>query len=967
VLVNRARNALADSAAIRTGTGGYALSDTADCVIDAEVFLLSTAQAAEASGSQALAQLRDALAAWGDPLPEDAYAEWSAPYRDRLWRARQQALEQAARLAVDEGEAEAAVEFSSVAADAEPLREVAVLALVRALAAAGDRAGALARYDAYRHALADELGIDPSTQAQALHQELLHGTAATQPVRPGLHAASTVTELAFVGRERELAAIDAVLPADHGGTVVVYGPSGNGKSRLLQAVAERTPTVSVRAYLPERAEPWSMLRTLVREVLAQDVGQLVALPQRLSSALRTLLPELDAADPPTAPDDPESTRALIQEAVVRLLTPVRHLIAIDDLQWSDPTSVALLESARSRLPGLRLVLAVRPEEIADGDPVADLLRRLPADAELRLHGLAPAAISQLVADAGLVAMLADATDGSPLAVREVIAALAADGLITRTTTRGGWRPVSDQALRRGRELARQGQRHALALRARQLDEAQRDLLVAMCLLARETTTSTLAVATDASDAHVTEGLTRLFRAGLVRLGESGWTTSHDMVNEAVASDLDTAARAHQHARIAAALDSTGADPAELARHWLAAGDRPRAAVAFSRAAHSALDAFADQEAVDAATAGLALAPIETPELLEIRAQALGRLGRIAAARDDLRAALAGRPTGADRARLLGRLAMLASGSEDLVRAAELAEHALLEAGSDQPARAQALEIASVLDMNLARRDRAEQRSAAALQIYQQLGDARGAARVLDARAMATFLDGDVRAGTSALRRAADLFEDSGDLVRVITPRSTSGHAMVFGGDAADGLRAATAALELARTLGNPEGQAYSLWHRAEALSALRRADEAMHDAREALEVATGLGHRGWTATAWRAVGIAAQAAGDLPDALAAFESSLSLSEHLHLFASWAAARAALVLVALGDSDRAAQMLTRVPAEGPPLARYETLLAQIELAAARGATDVPAQAREAISVFDRGGVRQGRDRLATLAG
>jgi tetratricopeptide (TPR) repeat protein len=140
----------------------------------------------------------------------------------------------------------------------------------------------------------------------------------------------------------------------------------------------------------------------------------------------------------------------------------------------------------------------------------------------------------------------------------------------------------------------------------------------------------------------------------------------------------------------------------------------------------------------------------------------------------------------------------------------------------------------------------------------------------------------------------------------------------------------------------------------------------MADAREALAIATRLGHRGWTATAWRAVGIAAQAEGALDEALSAFQNSLAVSEHFDLFASWAAARAALVLVALGKPDRAASLVTRSLSQGPPLGHYEARLAQAEVAAATGEPRTAAIARDALALADRGGAVQGRARLTELA-
>jgi DNA-binding SARP family transcriptional activator len=964
VLVTRARKALGDPLLVHTGPGGYSLSAGPDCIVDADRFVASVEQARRLPTGDALAVLTEALRNWaGDPLAEDAYTDWGRGFRDRLMGVRQSALELAAGLAMETGDAAAAVPYARAAAEAEPLREVAALTLVRALAAAGDRAAALARYDQFRRALADELGLDPSPEATGLHRQLLTGSAPTTPA-PAARARAAFTGLPFVGRGVQLRDLLAAVSASRGCTLLLAGGSGSGKSRLVHEVADRVATIVARAAAPERTEPWSLTRGLLREVLAQDITYRESLPGRLSAALGILLPELDP--PADRVADPESLRALVQEAAIRLLAAADQVLVVDDLQWADPSSVGVIETARARLPDLRLVLAFRPEEIAEGSAAAALLGRVPADVRVNLGGLTRAAIAQLVVDEDLANALAESTDRTPLAIAEVLRALTGEGLVSADSA-GRWRCAEPTAVERAARLGEHGQWKAIGGRADRQQPQARLVLDLLCLLAREAPAGMLAVACGATEADILDRLDGLLRAGLVRLGDLGWATSHDMVSEALAARMNDAQRGRLHGMLAQALEQGGDDPAELARHWREAGEPVRAANAYARAARQALDSFADREAVSLCEEALALGPPPpvAAAVREIRGQARTRLGDIPGARDDLRAALTVQ-RGPDRARLLGRLAMLASGSDDLVRAAELAELALVEAAHDQAARAQALEISAILDMNLGRTERAGERSAEALRIYEQVGDAQGTARVLDAQAMATFLAGDIAHGGAALRRAADLFEDSGDLVRVVTPRSTSGHALVFAGRADDGLVRTTNALDLARTLGHLEGQAYALWHRTEALAALGNAAGAMADAREALAIATRLGHRGWTATSWRAIGIAAQAAGDLEDALRAFENCLAVSEHLDLFASWAAARAALVLVAIGDPDRAAPLVTQALSQGPPLGHYEGRLAQAELAAATGDPCTASIARGALVLADRGGAVQGRARLAELA-
>src|SRR4051795_11988962 len=97
VLITRARKALGEPLLIRTGPGGYSLSDGQRCVVDAERFVAAVERAQRLPPGDALAALAGALGDWGgEPLAEDGYTDWARDFRDRLLRVRQGALEQAA-------------------------------------------------------------------------------------------------------------------------------------------------------------------------------------------------------------------------------------------------------------------------------------------------------------------------------------------------------------------------------------------------------------------------------------------------------------------------------------------------------------------------------------------------------------------------------------------------------------------------------------------------------------------------------------------------------------------------------------------------------------------------------------------------------------------------------------------------------------------------------------------------------
>ena len=194
VLVSRIRGALGDRTLVPAGPGGYVLADDGRCRVDAEAFVAAVQEGRArlaARPAEALGWFRAALDIWrGEPLAEDTYAEWAQADRRLLCQAFLEALEGAATAALsltnaDGDPAAAAADAASWARQAlaaEPLRETSVLLLVRALAAAGDRAGALAAFDDYRDRLASETGLDPTPRAREIRQHILTGQS--PPAQP---------------------------------------------------------------------------------------------------------------------------------------------------------------------------------------------------------------------------------------------------------------------------------------------------------------------------------------------------------------------------------------------------------------------------------------------------------------------------------------------------------------------------------------------------------------------------------------------------------------------------------------------------------------------------------------------------------------------------------------------------------------------------------------------------------------
>ena len=418
--------------------------------------------------------------------------------------------------------------------------------------------------------------------------------------------------------------------------------------------------------------------------------------------------------------------------------------------------------------------------------------------------------------------------------------------------RVGRRDAPDGGRALAAELGREGQRRAVRRRAQRRRRRGGSCSALVALLAREAPARTLAAAAGLDPRTVLDALSELARAGLLRLGEQGWAPAHDLVGETVAPAWTPASAAGCTGCWPRALEAEGADPSEVARHHRDAGDAAAAAATYARAAHRALRRSTPPGRPPRwPTPGSRWTRDRrcAPTLLDARAEARAAHGELAGALADLHAALAD-AAARTASRRLARLAMLTFGAQDPRRAAELAELALVEAGDDDAARAIALETAAILDMNLDHAERARSRAEEALRAVP--APRRRAAGSRGSSTAGRWPPSSTGGSPRAWRCSAGSRSCSRTPATCCgwSPRGRpGGTGWCSPPGRPRGWPRPTAALRLARELDAPEGQAYALWHRSEALSGLGRVDEAEADAREALRIARAAGHRGWTATA----------------------------------------------------------------------------------------------------------------------
>lgn len=127
----------------------------------------------------------------------------------------------------------------------DPLDEAAARTYFVALARGGARSAALAASDGFRRTFADELGAEPEDRTLAVIEKIRtdgHAFVAearsTRPTRQSEAPSLPVPASRFVGRTRELAAIEGKILDDACRLLTIVGPGGVGKTRLaLEAAA----------------------------------------------------------------------------------------------------------------------------------------------------------------------------------------------------------------------------------------------------------------------------------------------------------------------------------------------------------------------------------------------------------------------------------------------------------------------------------------------------------------------------------------------------------------------------------------------------------------------------------------------------------------------------------------------------------------------------------------------------------
>ncbi|MEI2655576.1 MAG: AAA family ATPase [Microthrixaceae bacterium] len=246
------------------------------------------------------------------------------------------------------GDLVTAVEVAEVAFALDPLRESVTRSLMAWHVRAGRRGEALRAYQRLRNVLADELGVDPSPETEAVYLEVLGHRAAEPVERVALPPALRPRDdTPFVGRDDELRGL-LEWSSLRGGArlLVVEGEPGIGKSRLIREAARTW-----------HAEGIDVIHAQFEEHRPDSLAPLAALldgDEARTSLVDRLRPSGDRRSDPSADVEGGDRELVLDEAADALVERSRRgrlVVVLDDTQWAGAAAMSVATRLVAR-PGV---------------------------------------------------------------------------------------------------------------------------------------------------------------------------------------------------------------------------------------------------------------------------------------------------------------------------------------------------------------------------------------------------------------------------------------------------------------------------------------------------------------------------------------------------------------------------------------------------------------------------------------
>jgi adenylate cyclase len=470
-----------------------------------------------------------------------------------------------------------------------------------------------------------------------------------------------VKEVPLVNRIEEMNILkEAVYRAVHGegGLVLVHGEAGIGKTRLLRELGAYAQSRGVQVlhggcpalFRMDGVPPYVIWKEVIKDYLETCIPeQLYRVIGYYPAEVAKLVPELNQklrAIPQSLQISPEQEQNRLFEAVSQFVTNLSQeaplLVILDDLQWTDPSSLLLLHYLARSVQKTQLLLlgAYRSTDIDAKHPLTPVLaelkrERLPQSISLKRMSQEDTSeiIKQILEQDDILPefckMVYEKTRGNPFFVEEVIESLKEEGVVYREENRWKIKEVSEIEFP-------ETVKSILKTRFARLDAECQSVLTLASLVGNDFTLEAMGAVTGIEESKLLELMDKIFKTGLIKErvihGEGICSFADVLVRDVVYEEISPLRRKELHGVVGNSLEKVYSRKidehlGQLASYFLESGDKDKALHYFLKAGDKAAKIYANSEASSYLQSALKLLEEKEGETRE-RARVLERLGDI---------------------------------------------------------------------------------------------------------------------------------------------------------------------------------------------------------------------------------------------------------------------------------------------------------------------------------------------------
>jgi len=470
-----------------------------------------------------------------------------------------------------------------------------------------------------------------------------------------------VKEVQLIDRVEELGvlreAVDKAVRGE-GGVIFLYGEAGIGKTRLARELGAYARLRGMRVlygrcpalFRMDGVPPYVLWKEVIKDYLETCTPeQLYRVIGFYPGEVSELVPELKqkfGAFPQSLPISPEHGRDRLFEAVSQFVTNISKeaplLVVLDDLQWTDQSSLLLLHYLARGVYRESLLLfgAYRDTDIDELHPLSPVLTELNRERLLRsvlLKRMSSSDVSEMIkrileqddVPRDFCELVYEKTRGNPFFVEEVIKSLKEEEIIHHEENKWKIKEVS-------RIEFPKTVKSVIKARISRLDDECQNVLTLASFVGNDFSFEALCGVTGFEEDKLLGLMDRMLKTGLVKerviRGEDVYSFGDIVIRDVVHEEVSHLRHKKLHGVVGCALEKAYAKKidehlGELALHFLECGDKEKSLEYFLKAGDKAAKIYANGEAASYLQSALKLLE-EKEDALREKGSVLERLGDI---------------------------------------------------------------------------------------------------------------------------------------------------------------------------------------------------------------------------------------------------------------------------------------------------------------------------------------------------